>query len=114
MPETNEPFKSWAVVELFGHQRLVGVVSEQTIAGQGFIRVDVPETKSQSAFTRLLGAGSIYAINPVSEDIARAYIDHQSQAPIDVFEIKMLKSLNHPHVLENDEDDDQSDKSVPF
>lgn len=32
----------WAVVEIFGHQRYAGQVSEQPIAGDKLVRVDVP------------------------------------------------------------------------
>lgn len=55
-------FDVWAVVELFGHQRIAGRVTEQVIAGQGFIRVDVPAIGNQSGFTRLFGSGAIYSI----------------------------------------------------
>lgn len=34
----------WAILELMGHRRLAGYVSEQEIAGAAFIRVDVPGT----------------------------------------------------------------------
>ena len=33
----------WAIVEIFGHQRIAGFLSEQTIGGQSFVRVDVPD-----------------------------------------------------------------------
>jgi hypothetical protein len=44
MEETTPKFHSWAIVELFGHNQLAGLVTEQTIAGQSFIRIDVPKT----------------------------------------------------------------------
>jgi hypothetical protein len=91
MGEVTETFKSWAVVELFGHQQIVGQVSEQTIAGQGFIRVDVPATERQPAFTRLFGAGAIYAINPVTEEIARKFVNYYEQTPIAAYELRALE-----------------------
>lgn len=39
---TAQPLVFWAIVELFGHARIAGRVTEQVIAGQGFIRADVP------------------------------------------------------------------------
>lgn len=33
MSESNEKFESWGLLELFGHQRLAGKLSEQTIGG---------------------------------------------------------------------------------
>lgn len=69
--ETNENFNLWCIVELFGHNRIAGKCSEQSIAGNNFLRVDVPTTSKQSGFTRFLSASAIYAINPVTEEVAR-------------------------------------------
>ena len=77
-----ESFDCWAVVELFGHTQIAGKVSEQSIAGQGFLRVDVPEDESHSAYTRLLGHGAIYSIIPCDEAIARAFSRKNYQPPI--------------------------------
>lgn len=51
-----------AVVELFGHQKMAGKVTEQSIGPSTFVRIDVPETNHQPAFTRLLNPSAIYAI----------------------------------------------------
>lgn len=76
MSETQK-FESWAVVELFGHQRIAGLVTEATIGGCSFVRVDVPEqpagqySAAVPAYTRYFGQGAIYALNPCSEQGAR-------------------------------------------
>lgn len=82
MSETQK-FESWAVVELFGHQRIAGLVTEATIGGCSFVRVDVPEQPeipasqwnsarpALPAYTRYFGQGAIYALNPCSEEGAR-------------------------------------------
>lgn len=81
MPEQNPPFESWAIVEMLGHKKLAGFVSEQTIAGAALIRVDVPatpeDTRSGDAwpatagYTKLIGVGSVYCLTPCSEEVAR-------------------------------------------
>jgi hypothetical protein len=38
-----DKFDSWAVVELFGHQQIAGRVTEASIGGCSFLRVDVPD-----------------------------------------------------------------------
>lgn len=82
--------RMWCVVEVMGHQRYVGEMSEQVIAGQGFIRVDVPATDDLPAFTKFIGTGSIYAITPVDEQIARGMVRNLRARPIDVFELRNL------------------------
>lgn len=71
MSETNKSFKHWCIVELFGHSKIAGLCTEENIAGSNMLRVDVPETKKQPAFTKYYGSSAIYAINPVDEETAR-------------------------------------------
>jgi hypothetical protein len=83
-----EKFNQWALLELMGRQRIAGLVTEATIAGAGYLRVDVPETKSESKFTRFISPNSIYAINPVTEEVARVYAENLRVKPIDAWDIQ--------------------------
>ena len=79
-----DKFDSWAVVELFGHQQIAGRVTEATIGGCSFLRVDVPDQPAREAhsyfaaqpalpaYTRYFGNGAIYAMSPCTESAARA------------------------------------------
>lgn len=78
-------FDQFCIVELFGHQKIVGRVSEQTIGGQTFIRVDVPKTTRHEPFTRMFGSGAIYSITPVSEEVAIRIVEHVYAEPITVY-----------------------------
>ena len=69
------------IVELFGHQRMAGVVTEQTIGGASFIRIDVPENDVQPSFTRMLNPSAIYAINPVTEEVMLQMADRLQKKP---------------------------------
>lgn len=94
--QTAQKFEHWALVEIMGHQRLAGLVSEQTIAGTAFLRVDVPEVQSQyedrtvPAFTTYLGSGSIYRLTPVSEEIARKMATSFEARPVKEYELRAL------------------------
>ena len=88
--ETNENFNLWCIVELFGHNRIAGKCSEQNIAGNNFLRVDVPTTSKQSSFTCFLSASAIYAINPVTEEVARQIADNLQVQPVNVWDVGHL------------------------
>jgi len=64
-----QKFEQWAILELFGKQRIAGLVSEETIGGCSFVRVDVPKTTEEGwAFTKLFGNGAIYAITITTKE----------------------------------------------
>lgn len=88
----NEPEKldSWCLVELFGHQKIVGKVTETAIAGGAFLRVDVPATNKDAAFTRFYGPGAIYSINPVTEEVARGLLINYRNEPVSRFELPQI------------------------
>ena len=80
-------FEAGAIIELFGHNQIAGKCSEQNIAGTNMLRVDVPETNEHPTFTRFLGSGAIYAINPVTEEIARHWASMLQVSPVNAWDI---------------------------
>lgn len=87
-------FDHWAVVELFGHQQLAGRVTEQSIGGAAFLRVDVPEQPARPkvhawdedqpsipAYTRYFSGGAIYALNPCTEEVAKLAAERMRARP---------------------------------
>lgn len=87
MSEEKSTIDCWALVELFGHQKIAGKVTEQSIAGAAMLRVDVPETPKQPAYTRYFGHGAIYSINPTTEEIARAMAGQCSSEPVHRYQL---------------------------
>jgi hypothetical protein len=71
-----------AVVEIMGHKRYAGFVSEQVLGGASFGRVDVPAQGERAAFSKLFGAASIYCITPVSEDAANIAASKLDEQPL--------------------------------
>lgn len=84
-------FELFAVVELFGHQRIAGKVSEQSIGVATMIRIDVPETKTQPAFTRIVNPSAIYAINPVTEEVMLEMAQRITALPIQAWDIREME-----------------------
>ncbi len=86
-----EKIELFAIIELFGHQRISGHVESMSISGASFVRVDVPETKSQPKFTRIFNPSAIYAINPVTEEVAIAMAESIHQKPIEAWDIREME-----------------------
>ena len=99
-----EKFDIWALVELMGRQRISGKVSEQVIAGTGFLRIDVPETTSNPKFTRFVSPNSVYAINPLTEEMAMRYVDNLDVKPIDAWDLQAFLSKAQQRRLEATEE----------
>jgi len=63
-----DKFEAWDLLELFGHQRLAGMLSEQTIGGCHFIRIDVPAVGGDvPGYTRYFTNGAIAGIHRAAE-----------------------------------------------
>ena len=82
MEEKQIKFESWAIVELFGHNQLSGKVTTETIAGQEFIRIDVPKTSKVPEFTKYHLPSAVYGLTPVDEDYATRMAERINAQPI--------------------------------
>lgn len=84
--------KAWALVELFGHQRIVGHCTSEAFGSAVLLRVDVPDLlqagkKVRDGFTRYFGMGAIYSVTPIDEERVRALlptIDGTPERPLTI------------------------------
>jgi hypothetical protein len=86
----SEKLELFAIVELFGHQKMAGKVTEHTVGFATFIRIDVPETKQQPSFTRLVNPSAVYAINPVTEEVMLYMAEDFHQKPIESWDLREM------------------------
>ncbi len=84
----NDQFKSWAIVEVMGHNEYAGCVTAETIAGSPMLRIDVPETSARPAFTKYLSMASIYGISPCSEETARDRAESKKATPFACWDVE--------------------------
>ncbi len=118
----NKSLETWAVVEVMGHKRFAGFVTEQAIAGAAFVRVDVPEIPADSksdraalpAFTKLLGAPSIYAITPCTEETARAFAAKMQERAFATYEAPRLIAPQPKPICEDDYPEDEEEDDIPI
>lgn len=85
-----EKFEQWAVVELFGHSRIAGKISEMTIGGCSFVRVDVPANDGRPAFSKIFGQGAIYSMLFVDEETAMGAVAMLPEQPVCAFSARSM------------------------
>ena len=91
LPGTVEPTENalvaWALIELFGHQRVVGNMRVDPPEFPGMVRVDVPDLLKdgkvvRKGFTRYLGRASIYGVTPIDEQTVRELLPSIDGTPM--------------------------------
>ncbi len=100
---TKKTFCGWCVVELMGHAKIAGMVTEDSIAGEGVLRVDVPEIDGHPAFTKFISPKAVYSMAPTTEEIARAVAAHERHPPVAPW---MLPRASIPAAIGADDDHD--------
>lgn len=82
-----QTFDQWCVLELMGHRRVAGRVREVQLAGAGFLRLDIPATEGHGAQTQFISPGSVYALHPVDEAVARHMAGQLRPEPVHRWEL---------------------------
>lgn len=111
---TDQKFDTYAVINLFGHQRIAGRVYEKQIGGASFLAIDVPETTTQPSFTRIINPSAVYDIFPVTKEVAEHQAENINSKPIEVWDIqrfmeKVEQKKLESHVTHKSTDDDDPD-----
>lgn len=84
MSETTQDV--WAIVELMGHKRFAGRLTEEEKFGSKLGRLDVPI--GDGFFTKYFGGASVYAISIVEETVARSVAKHLTEpVPVSAWEL---------------------------
>jgi hypothetical protein len=94
-----EQFDQWAIVELLGHRRLAGRIREAQLAGAGFLRLDIPASDGNAAQTQFISPAAVYALHPVTEEIARQIAGTYPVEPVSRWELTAAR-------------DDESERAV--
>lgn len=114
MSETQES-GFWAIVEIMGHKRYAGYVSEEVLGGASFVRVDVPDQNGCKAFSKMFGAQSIYCITPVSEDAAKAAASQFKEQPLSEWDLpdEWRQAISQGRLtFESDDDQDDGEYAI--
>lgn len=79
----------WAVVELMGHVKMAGRVTEEEHFGTKLGRIDIPSRDGDGYVTQWFSGASIYRVTPVTEDVARAFSVTNVPQPVHRWELAL-------------------------
>lgn len=80
-------FESWAIVELMGHVRMAGRVSEESHFGAALGRIDIPMGEGDDFVTQYFGGSSVYRVTPCDEATARVVAASNRPQPVHRYEL---------------------------
>ena len=86
--------ESWAIVSLMGHKTIAGRLSEEERFGSKLGRLDVPD--GDTFATVYFGGQSVYSIEVVTEEVARAKAQDHTLRPVDTWRVPDGEQLDRP------------------
>jgi hypothetical protein len=128
--ETTASFEGWAIVEMMGHRREIGYVTTEHYGAASLFRIDSPPFEDREfelqrpqyldgqmapagskvkreaipAKSCLIGPGSVYALNPCTEEAARKAIEQGIHRPLILLSIPERLQVTASSEATDDED----------
>ena len=113
--DTQDTFDEWCILELMGHRKLAGKVTEATVAGGAFLRIDVyGEDKDAPALaTQFYSPSSVYAMTPTTEAVCRRFAEARGASePVSRYDLALPAPPSGPRTIESDDlDEDQHEEA---
>lgn len=98
----------WAIVELMGHVKLAGRLTEVERFGSKMGRLDIPQDDG-NYITQFFGGGSVYRITAVSEDVAKAVAKGNQSHPVSAWDWPKALPERQPAPSIHDDSEDEDD-----
>ena len=95
----------WGQIELMGHQRIAGHITETTVAGKGMLRVDVPDQDGATTHTRFYSPEAVYCISPTDRQIAIGLAANIKSQPVTIYDVARLAADKKVGPIEEDPND---------
>lgn len=90
------------ILELMGHRRLAGYVSECELAGGKFLRIEIPG----GGPTQFYNPSAVYGITPTTEELMWRVAKRSDPAPIHRWELPAPEPVGEQQGLRVGTDDD--------
>jgi hypothetical protein len=111
MSNEQKSFENWAILELLGHVRLAGRVTEESHFGVALGRIDIPTAAGDGYTTQYFGGSSIYRLTPTTEEIARSVAAHSQPRPVQSWELPVRTAITAEQAGPDEPDDDADNET---
>lgn len=105
-----EKLEQYAVIEMMGHRKIVGKITESDIAAGNLLKVTVLGKDGLPSRTEYIGTGSIYCLTIINEEVAKLAAAANAPEPTWAWGISQqrtaLPSGEDAFIDAEDEDDD--------
>jgi PRTRC genetic system protein C len=95
----------YGIVELMGRKVVAGKISKEEMFGAPLLRIDVPATTAQPAFTVLYGNTAIYGVTFTSEAVAKLTAERLKVDPVTVYVPELVTADEHRAAVEKLQDE---------
>jgi len=89
-PADSSSADGWAVLELMGHRKLAGRISEVVVAGVPMLRLDVPDSSEDGWQTQYYAGSALFSVTPTTEELARRFAEAHRPVPVHRYELPAL------------------------
>lgn len=104
--------EEWALVELMGHRRMAGRVTEEIRFGVPMCRVDVFVGDAlEAVMSQCYGGSSIYCFTPITEQVARRFSVRNTPEPISSWDLPALEPARDDDEIEAEIEEDDFDSN---
>lgn len=85
----------WVFLELMGHRQRIGQAREEYVGSGKMIRIDIPTTEDGETVTEFYGTSAVYALRPISEEVARNHWAACDPRPVRPAEYRPASQIEH-------------------
>lgn len=100
-----ETIETWAYIEIMGHNRIAGRVSERKVGIQVMLQVDVPNPETGFSHTELFSPSSIFSIKPTTEEWCRKFVGARVNYDVLPY-LPTTRQLKEPDTIPIDDHDE--------
>ena len=94
--EEGRVFKAWMVLEIMGHRKVAGLVTEEERFGAVMCRVDIPNNAREYT-TQYYHASSVFCATPINETDARKLARHWRPEPFGKYDLQREEETPIPY-----------------